>query len=137
MRARWQLIGDTFDGVRTSEKIVALTFDDGPTREWTGAILATLARERVRATFFLARHERTNVFWDVEVDAYGRHADSPARYAAAVVAAVRGGSVVPMHPMCDSGQATRDALPGVILGLRDRGFEFLTVSELMQRQLTR
>ena len=31
----------------------ALTFDDGPHREGTPAVLEILARERVRATFFL------------------------------------------------------------------------------------
>jgi peptidoglycan/xylan/chitin deacetylase (PgdA/CDA1 family) len=32
---------------------VAVTFDDGPSEPWTGAILDILAREQVRATFFV------------------------------------------------------------------------------------
>ncbi len=52
-RAPWQLMGVTVDRVRTDKPVVALTFDDGPTREWTGPVLATLEREGVRATFFL------------------------------------------------------------------------------------
>ncbi|MDB5026687.1 MAG: Polysaccharide deacetylase, partial [Candidatus Eremiobacteraeota bacterium] len=36
-----------------SGKMVALTFDDGPTREITGPLLDVLAREHVPATFFV------------------------------------------------------------------------------------
>lgn len=40
--------------VDTDRKVVALTFDDGPYPPWTNAILDMLAREEVRATFYLA-----------------------------------------------------------------------------------
>ena len=45
----------------TQEPVIALTFDDGPTPETTPAVLDTLARHGVRATFFVlgenvARH---------------------------------------------------------------------------------
>jgi peptidoglycan/xylan/chitin deacetylase (PgdA/CDA1 family) len=48
-------------GVRTSEKAIALTFDDGPDPEWTPQVLDALGRLGMRATFFLvgeraARH---------------------------------------------------------------------------------
>ncbi|HXJ81149.1 MAG TPA: polysaccharide deacetylase family protein [Candidatus Methylomirabilis sp.] len=38
---------------RRSGRLAALTFDDGPDREWTPRVLDILARERVTATFFL------------------------------------------------------------------------------------
>ncbi|MFD2168944.1 polysaccharide deacetylase family protein [Tumebacillus lipolyticus] len=37
----------------TEEKVVALTFDDGPTKEWTAPLLDLLGREQVKATFFM------------------------------------------------------------------------------------
>jgi peptidoglycan/xylan/chitin deacetylase (PgdA/CDA1 family) len=37
----------------TTERTVALTFDDGPTEQFTGSVLDLLARHRVTATFFL------------------------------------------------------------------------------------
>ena len=40
-------------GVQTSEKVVALTFDDGPDPRYTLPILDILARYQVKATFFL------------------------------------------------------------------------------------
>lgn len=49
----FQLVGDLVCRVETSEKVVALTFDDGPTPEGTDAVLAVLARYEIKATFFL------------------------------------------------------------------------------------
>ena len=37
----------------TGDRVVALTFDDGPNEPYTSEILSILQRERVRATFFL------------------------------------------------------------------------------------
>ena len=44
---------DTFYAARTGEKIVALTFDDGPSPLWTPQILARLKEAGVKATFFM------------------------------------------------------------------------------------
>ena len=49
----FQFFGEIIPRVNTSQKIVALTFDDGPTPEATSQILATLADENVHATFFV------------------------------------------------------------------------------------
>lgn len=48
-----QLIGQSFLNVNTHEKVVALTFDDGPNPEGTPAMLDLLARYHIHATFFL------------------------------------------------------------------------------------
>ncbi|MEH1168759.1 polysaccharide deacetylase family protein [Micromonospora sp. CPCC 205539] len=37
----------------TAQRLVALTFDDGPAPQWTPMVLDTLAQHRVPATFFL------------------------------------------------------------------------------------
>lgn len=51
----------SFNGAKTREKVIALTFDDGPA-EYTEAILKVLKKHRLRATFFL-------IGKNVEVDA--------------------------------------------------------------------
>lgn len=52
MNARdYQLFGPITSRVDTQEKVVALTFDDGPTDN-TGAILSLLDDYQVKATFF-------------------------------------------------------------------------------------
>lgn len=53
MNARtFQLMGEFIPSVTTEEKVVALTFDDGPT-EKTDQILKILDEEDIKATFFL------------------------------------------------------------------------------------
>ena len=39
--------------IKSNERVVALTFDDGPSAEVTGQILRTLADKKVKATFFM------------------------------------------------------------------------------------
>lgn len=42
--------------IKTSQKVAALTFDDGPDPETTPAVLDSLARHNVHATFFVVGH---------------------------------------------------------------------------------
>ncbi len=49
----FQIFGTLVSKVQTSEKLVALTFDDGPTPGKTEQILSILAMQQVPATFFL------------------------------------------------------------------------------------
>jgi len=53
MNARdYQLFGNITSHIETHEKVIALTFDDGPTHQ-TDAILSLLDNYNVKATFFL------------------------------------------------------------------------------------
>jgi peptidoglycan/xylan/chitin deacetylase (PgdA/CDA1 family) len=47
------LLGQDITRIPTDRRIVALTFDAGANADGVASILATLARERIRATFFL------------------------------------------------------------------------------------
>src|SRR5215217_1924543 len=49
----FQFFGKIYPRVETSQKVVALTFDDGPGAERTDEILKILADENVKATFFV------------------------------------------------------------------------------------
>ena len=49
----WGVFGPIITGVSTQEKIVALTFDDGPTQPQTSRILSILRQEQIKATFYL------------------------------------------------------------------------------------
>lgn len=206
----FQLFGDIVARVETEEKLVALTFDDGPSAQYTDAVVSTLAGRGVTATFFLtgreteenpdkaraiaaaghelgnhsyshrnmalmgeatvrdevertdralratgyagpihfrpphgkklfalprylAANERTTVTWDVEPETYDDVAADPQTLAAYVLERTRPGSIVLLHVMYGSRETSRQALPAIIDGLRERGFSFVTVSELMVR----
>ncbi len=67
--------------IRTSERVVAITFDDGPDPTFTPKILATLRGHNIRATFFLVG-ERVRQFPALieqirdEGHGVGNHSDS-------------------------------------------------------------
>ena len=47
------IFGKVYSSAKTPEKIVALTFDDGPNEPYTSEILDILASHNIKATFFL------------------------------------------------------------------------------------
>lgn len=49
----WQVDGELVNRVETDERLVALTFDDGPTDADTAAVLDVLAQYQVPATFYV------------------------------------------------------------------------------------
>jgi peptidoglycan-N-acetylglucosamine deacetylase len=202
----FQLVGELTCRVETDEKIVALSFDDGPTPEGVDAVLAQLEPRGIKATFFLignrmekwpgqarrlveAGHELGNhtyshtrmigkmpsaydseiartdrrlkaegvtnpklfrppfgkrliglplavkragyrtIMWDVEDDA--EHFPDPKAYTANLLARVRPGSIILMHPMYRNNQTARDALPLVLDRLESKGYRVVPVSELL------
>lgn len=53
----FQLAGDLVQRVETRQKVIALTFDDGPTPGYTEAVLNTLRAHDASATFYLTGKE--------------------------------------------------------------------------------
>lgn len=53
----FQVFGELVQRVDTTEKVIALTFDDGPSRAYTDEVLSLLAHYDVQATFFLTGKE--------------------------------------------------------------------------------
>jgi peptidoglycan/xylan/chitin deacetylase (PgdA/CDA1 family) len=49
---QWRMFGESLCWVPTGQKVVALTFDDGPDPENTPLLLELLARRGIRVTFF-------------------------------------------------------------------------------------
>ncbi|NLE81315.1 MAG: polysaccharide deacetylase family protein [Rhodococcus sp.] len=201
----YQLFGDIVSRVETGEKLVALTFDDGPT-DRTPEVLRVLAEADVPATFYvegdqlrdlpefgrqivaaghelgnhtashrrmvfvgtdtvrreiettdaairdvdyegpitfrppygkklytlpryLADHDRTTVTWDVEPDSAGSATTDD--IVGETLDQVRPGSIVLLHVMYPSREASLAAVPQIVAGLKDRGYSFATVSQLL------
>jgi peptidoglycan/xylan/chitin deacetylase (PgdA/CDA1 family) len=81
--------------------------------------------------YYLWRHGRPTLYWDVEPESYGEIAGDSGRIAAYVLDQVQPGSVVLLHVMGDNRAATRAAVPAIIAGLYQRGYRLATVSELL------
>jgi len=50
--SKTQIFGYFPNAIKTKEKFIALTFDDGPNPPYTGELLEILAKHQVKATFF-------------------------------------------------------------------------------------
>jgi peptidoglycan/xylan/chitin deacetylase (PgdA/CDA1 family) len=204
----FQFFGEIIPRVDTSQKIVALTFDDGPTPQATDQILTILSELNVRATFFvigaelernleqgkklvaaghelgnhsyshvrmffvtpsfvkqeiestdklireagyqgeihfrppygkklfalpyyLWRHGRKSITWDVEPDSYPEIAADANKIVEHVLANTRPGSIIILHVMYPNRRESMKSVKMIVEGLRTEGYEFKTVSELL------
>ncbi|MFH1831788.1 MAG: polysaccharide deacetylase family protein [bacterium] len=65
-----QLIGTSINRVKTKEKVVALTFDDGPNSPFTNQVLDVLKEHHIKATFFVVG-AYAQQFPDITKEIYG------------------------------------------------------------------
>ncbi len=67
----------------------------------------------------------------MEPDRHADLANDPDAYAAHVIETARPGSILLMQTMFSTNQTARDALPAILTGLQNNGYEFVTVSALL------
>ena len=77
--------------------------------------------------------ERPAVLWDIEPESYAELAEDPHALAAHVIQRARAGSVILLHTMFASRDATRAALPELLDGLAAKGLRVTTLSELQSQ----
>lgn len=75
------------------------------------------------------------VMWDVESGDPNPRNTTP-RLEQRVLSLARNGSIVVMH-VNDGGVWTAQALPAIVAGLRERGFAFVSVSQLLRAPATK
>ncbi len=201
----FQFFGEIVPRVETSEKAVALTFDDGPTREKTDEILQILREENVRATFYvmgaeieknpgelekivsenheignhtfnhermifvspsfvkseiertdelirkagwtgeitfrppfakklftlpyyLSKNNRKTITWDVEPETFVEKSEDLIKH---TLENTKNGSIILLHVMYKNRNESMKSVRPIINGLREKGFGFKTVSELL------
>lgn len=83
--------------------------------------------------WYLNKTNRLNISWSLGPDSRAtnevrKDAKSMAQY---VLKNIQPGSIILLHTMYESGEASRQALPLIIRGLQQQGYEFLTISELL------
>ena len=99
---------------------------------YTGAITfrPPYGKKLLTLPWYLSRHGVTSVTWDLEPDTY--FPGDAARIEDYVLARAAPGSIILLHPLCGQAcAADRAALPGIIKGLKARGYSFVTVSQLL------
>lgn len=92
---------------------------------------APYSHKLVLLPWYLRRTGRTSISWNVEPDGDpSRPADKMVHRA---LDRVQPGSIILLHPWYSSRDATRQALPVIIRSLHARGYELVTVAELLRR----
>jgi chitin deacetylase len=202
-----QLFGNIINKVDTDQKVVALTFDDGPTNN-TDQILTILDELDIKATFFvtgreleknmaeakkiishghqlanhsyshsqmvlksynfikdelestdqlireagykneiyfrppyckkfvmlpyyLSKQNKTTITWNIEPESYSEVGVSSENIVKHVNDNITPGSIVLLHVMYDSREESVKAIKGIVNSLREKGYKFITVSELI------
>lgn len=205
---KYQFYGGLISNKQTTRQIVALTLDDGPTKEYTEGVLKILKEKNIKATFFLTgkelkeeldlgkeivqdghqignhsySHERMvfksltfieneiettnrlikeigydkeivfrspygkkflllpyylnqihmkNIMWGLEPESIPNIANDSEQISKYIMENVEPGSIILLHTMYKSREESRKALPKIIDGLKNKGFEFVTVSQLL------
>lgn len=83
--------------------------------------------------WFLSRNHRTTVMWDVEPDSYADVAASSQGIVAHVLARVRPGSIIILHPWFPSRATSLAAVAPLVDSLHARGYRVVPAGELLAR----
>lgn len=80
--------------------------------------------------WYLNQHHIKTMMWDIEPDTYIKgDKDKITEY---VLTHIKPGSIILMHPFCDSCGSDREAIPEIIDSLKNQGYQLVTVSELIK-----
>lgn len=81
--------------------------------------------------YYLANNDITTATWDVEAETFHQGEDTPELIVKRTMKSVKPGSIILLHVMHGDG-STLKALPEIISRLKQRGYRFATVSELIE-----
>jgi len=84
---------------------------------------------------YLKKHNKVTVTWDIEPETDKFSGGDSDRITDYVVKHTKPGSMVLLHVMFDSRQPSMQAVPKIIRRLKNEGYEFLTVSDIIALQL--
>jgi peptidoglycan/xylan/chitin deacetylase (PgdA/CDA1 family) len=93
-------------------------------------------KKYVALPYYLARTNRKNIFFDVEPESFPEVAGEAERITEHVLERARPGSIILLHVMSRARAESLEAVPRIIEGLHQKGYRFVTVSELLRRGRT-
>ncbi|MDG5787060.1 polysaccharide deacetylase family protein [Evansella sp. AB-P1] len=81
---------------------------------------------------YLAKHDRQTVLWNIEPESYPDIANDSSKIVSHVVDNIEPGSIILLHVMYESRRESLDAVEGIITTLKEEGYSFVTVSDLLK-----
>ncbi|WP_188208098.1 polysaccharide deacetylase family protein [Alkalibacillus aidingensis] len=84
--------------------------------------------------YHLSQHNQKTVMWNLEPESDPELARDSEKMITYVEEEVKPGSIILMHVMYENRKESLKAIPGMIESLKEKGYTFVTVSDLMQDQ---
>ncbi|MDQ0340503.1 chitin deacetylase [Caldalkalibacillus uzonensis] len=81
--------------------------------------------------YYLNHHERKTILWNIEPESYPEIAMDADKIIDYVVENIEPGSIILLHVMYESRRESLNAVKGIITALKEQGYTFTTVSELL------
>jgi peptidoglycan-N-acetylglucosamine deacetylase len=78
--------------------------------------------------YYLSQNNRKTITWDVEPETFVKKSEDIISH---TLEKTTNGSIILLHVAYDSGQESMKSVEPIIKGLKEKGFEFKTVSELL------
>ena len=83
--------------------------------------------------YYLSKNDRKTIMWNLEPDSYPELAANSEKITEYVEANIRPGSIILLHIMYDNEERqSLEAIKGIAAALGDKGYKFVTVSELLE-----
>lgn len=112
---------------RTDAAIRALDYD-GPI-----AFRPPYGKKLLALPYVLWRMDRPNVMWSMDPDGVLGHTAPPADMVRYITQTAQPGDIILLHGMYSTNASLRAALPGILKGLKAKGFELVTLHDLLGR----
>jgi peptidoglycan-N-acetylglucosamine deacetylase len=81
---------------------------------------------------YLDQHDRKTILWNIEPDSYPEIASDSKKIVEHVNENIEPGSIILLHVMYDSREESRESIKRIIKSLKSEGYEFKTVSQLLE-----
>lgn len=94
-------------------------------------------RRLVLLPYYLFSQDKKTILWSIEPESYPELAHDAPGMVNYVVDNVKPGAIILLHVMYESRRASLNAVEGIIISLKEQGYTFVTVSELLEYETSK
>lgn len=82
--------------------------------------------------YYLDKHDRKTILWNIEPETYPEIASDSTKIVKHVSRNIQPGSIILLHVMYESRKESMKSVKGIIKDLKEKGYTFKTVSEMVE-----
>ncbi|WP_100399172.1 polysaccharide deacetylase family protein [Bacillus sp. FJAT-44742] len=92
-------------------------------------------RRLVLLPYYLSKQDRNTIYMNIEPDSYPEIANDANKIVNHVGENIEPGSIILLHVMYESRRESLNSVEGIITSLREEGYKFVTISELLKYEV--